>query len=258
MDIVKILNSRESDFVYAALEIENHRKDNASSRLRFWFNHCRENFDKVDGDIFEYGVYKGNSIISMAVLLKRLGSDKKIYGFDSFRGFPEYHEKDDLESFRNEYSENFPSKIIDDYNLIERINYGYKKTKLTPKNISSSKEFDDNNIQTIKEKIELLNLDNIVLIEGDFKETVPSFFDEFDGSIFSANVDCDLYDGYKISLPYTFSYLEKGGYIHLDEYYSLKFPGARIACNEFFKEHSIVPELQNTPVGEFERWYVTK
>jgi len=46
--------------------------------------------------------------------------------------------------------------------------------------------------------------------------------------------------------------------IHLDEYYSLKFPGARIACAEYFKEKGIEPQKNIVPSHEFERWFVTK
>jgi len=259
MDIIQILNENdEQDFIFASLEIENHNKINTNSRLRFWYNHCRENFDKIDGDIFEFGVFRGNSLISMAILLKRLGSKKNIYGFDSYNGFPKYDTRDNLESFSNAYSHHFNEKIISNFELLKKINSGLQKDELTPKNISTSNDFQDNSLVALNEKINILNLDNIILIEGYFKETVPHFFSEFKGSIFSANIDCDLYDGYKITLPPTYSNLEKGGYIHLDEYYSLKFPGARIACNEFFEAYGIKPKKQDTPKGEFERWYIEK
>ena len=77
--------------------------------------------------------------------------------------------------------------------------------------------------------------------------------------IFSANLDCDLYDGYKTALPYIWDYLSIGGYVHLDEYYSLKFPGAKIACDEFCKLQNIQPLKQGSvPNSEYERWYLTK
>ena len=48
----------------------------------------RENHTEILGDIVEAGVYRGNSLIAIGMLLKELGSSKKIYGFDSFSGFP--------------------------------------------------------------------------------------------------------------------------------------------------------------------------
>ena len=70
--------------------------------------------------------------------------------------------------------------------------------------------------------------------------------------------DCDLYESHKVALTFIWERLSRGGYIFLDEYYSLKFPGARIAINEFFDErqdklfrHELIP-------GDFERWGVRK
>ena len=41
--------------------------------------------------------------------------------------------------------------------------------------------------------------------------------------------------------------------MHLDEYYSLKFQGAKQACDIFFKEKNIIPRAQtNVRPGEFE------
>ncbi|MDC0518514.1 hypothetical protein OAN68_05210, partial [Candidatus Pelagibacter sp.] len=45
-----------------------HKKTN--SNLRFWFNHIRKNALKKDGNIFEFGVYRGASLISAALILK--------------------------------------------------------------------------------------------------------------------------------------------------------------------------------------------
>ena len=110
----------------------------------------------------------------------------------------------------------------------------------------------------VRKKIEEFQLDNIELIVGDFTDTVEKFFLNYSGKIFSCNLDCDLYLGYKNTLPYIYERLIKGGYVHLDEYYSLKFPGARIACDEFFKENNIHPIKNKVELTEFERWYLTK
>ena len=70
----------------------------STSRLRFWYQYIRQNID-IEGDIFEFGVYKGASLIAVALILKELGSEKKIYGFDSFNGFPSYSPLDALDCF---------------------------------------------------------------------------------------------------------------------------------------------------------------
>lgn len=47
------------EHVYGVLGIENHNK-NSTTAHRFWFNHLRENYKCLDGDIFEFGVYQGS------------------------------------------------------------------------------------------------------------------------------------------------------------------------------------------------------
>ena len=112
-----------------------------------------------------------------------------------------------------------------------------KKNKLlTPKNISTSLDFSNNSLSNLKKKIKLLKLNNINLIKGNFRETLPRFSRKFKNKILLANIDCDLYESYKLALNYIWPSLTKKGIIYLDEYYSLKFPGARIASNEFFKK----------------------
>jgi len=45
----------------------------------------------------------------------------------------------------------------------------------------------------------------------------------------------------------------------LDEYYSLKYPGARIAVDEFLRGHPEFSLRRNsTRPGEFERWFLTR
>ena len=93
-EICESLESKEKEFIYNSLEIENSGKISNSS-YRFWFNDFRENHLKRSGDIYEFGVYRGSSLLAMALLAKRLGSKKHIWGFDSFEGFPRFSEQDD-------------------------------------------------------------------------------------------------------------------------------------------------------------------
>ena len=51
-----------------------------------------------------------------------------------------------------------------------------------------------------------------------------------------ANIDSDLYESYEVALPYVYKYLSKGGYIHLDEYYSLNKQKYKISdLNEIYE-----------------------
>jgi hypothetical protein len=53
--------------------------------------------------------------------------------------------------------------------------------------------------------------------------------------------------------------LSPGGIVYLDEYFSLKFPGPRVAVNQFIET---VDDAElvciESPVLEFERWILRK
>jgi len=246
------------EFQINLLNIEDY-SENSKSRLRFWFKHIKDNALNDDGDIFEFGVFKGSSLIAAAMILKEMGSKKKIFGFDSFEGFPGFSEKDELENFYKYKGKFFDEKFIKKFEKFKEI-----KKMITGLNnfdkisISSSGNFSETSYDEIQKKIEYLKLDNIKIIKGPFSETVKKFFEKNEYKISSANLDCDLYDGYKICLPIIYNNLSKYGFIHLDEYYSFKYPGAKIACDEFFKEKNIKPLKNKTRKNEFERWYITK
>jgi hypothetical protein len=249
------LNADDAEFIYSSLKIDNHSIA-SKSRLRFWYKHAWDNINQIEGNIFEFGVFRGDSLVSMALLLKRLGSKKQIYGFDSFQGFPSYSKYDELSCYDDI---ELDSKLRNRISVLHEIRSQDHAEILDPSNISASTNFSDTSKDSVLRRIDYLELDNITLVEGDFADTVPDFFQKYDKQIFSANIDCDLYNGYKQTLPIAWKFLSSGGYIHLDEYYSLKFPGARIACDEFCTSNNIKPHKQDSvPEGEFERWYLTK
>ena len=66
--------------------------------------------------------------------------------------------------------------------------------------------------------------------------TLPDFFKKKKIKNFFLCHDLDLYLGYKVSLPLIYKNLENKGIIHLDEYFSLKFPGPKIATDNFIKQ----------------------
>lgn len=224
-----------------------------TSKLRFYYEHITQNFDKMTGDIYEFGVFRGNSLFATAILLKKLGSNKTVYGFDSFSGFPGYNEKDSLDRFDDDryFDQNFQERQARYRSILNN-------DQLNVSSISSSKNFADTNATTLLNKIEKLGLDNIELIVGSFEETVPHFFkDKVD--IFGVNLDCDLYNGYICVLEHIWKYVTSDTYIHLDEYFSMKFPGARIAVDEFVKQNRAAKLIKkNGRVGEFPRYALTK
>jgi len=62
------------------LGVEGPHKQTISS-YRFWYDHIRQNALKNDGDMFEFGVNRGKSLVTAALILKGLNSKKKIIWF---------------------------------------------------------------------------------------------------------------------------------------------------------------------------------
>lgn len=238
------------------LEVEGPHKQ-LISPYRFWYDHIKKNALKNDGDIFEFGVYRGRTLITAALILKSMKSKKKIYGFDTFSGFPSNSKYDEFNQFKTKNFNKETRKEFQNFLKIKK-QTNPKKKEYNSYNISLSGSFDSTSYRHLVDKIDYFKLDNVKLIKGDFKDTVPNFFQSNSIKASSCNIDCDLYFSYKIILPYLYLNLSKNGYIHLDEYYSLKFPGAKIATDEFCKKMKLVPKKNKVRKGEFDRYYLTK
>lgn len=248
----------KDDWEFNVLGIYNYRKPGPWSA---YFNFVRDNHSKIPGDILESGVFRGKSLIAMGMLLKELGSEKIVYGFDSFSGFPPvYHPNDSLDMFDALYKE---EKISKDHLEAVRRNIQWREflsnhsERIDAGNISSSGDFSSTNIEFVKRKIDLIGLDNIVLVDGPFSETMVD--DRPDPKLLMAvAMDCDLYKSYLWTFSFSWPRLAINGMVYLDEYYSLKFPGARIATDKFLENRPHKLVIHDKKDGDFERWYVIK
>ncbi len=244
----------EKDFEWNLLNIYNYRK---KGKFDSYFNFLKMNLKKP-GDLVEAGVFQGSSILSTALFLKENNSKKIIYGFDSFSGFPKHKNKnDDVSMFyklkkekliSNEQFRNFKKSI----EILNKTS----KNKKDFSSISSSKNFSNTKKSSILKKIKYLGLDNIKLIDGQFDKTMKAFKPR--NTILAGILDCDLYMSYHYSLNYLWPLLEKNGLFFLDEYYSIKFPGAKIACDEFIKKNRAKLIKFKSPKISFERWGMKK
>ncbi|MDC0939996.1 macrocin O-methyltransferase [Candidatus Pelagibacter sp.] len=253
MNLIKKLEKYE----YLANIFENDIHNLNSSSLRFFYKYIINNINKIEGDILDLGVYRGRSLITTAIILKKLRSKKKVYGFDTFSGFPKIDKFDLRHNFKND--KYFSKTHLNQSNFFWNIKNTIDKINYKVTNISSSKNFSDSSLKFIKNKIKLLELDNIEIIKGDVIKTIPIFFKKnYKKKIMAINFDLDLYQPYKIALPFVWKNLSKGGYIHLDEFYSLKFPGPRIATTDFLKKNNLIVKYNKTRKGEFIRCYIKK
>lgn len=246
----------DKSWVYGVLGVQNHKKKGS---LRHYFDFVRKNHNHLEGDIVESGVYQGKSLIGMAIMLRELGSDKLVYGFDSFSGFPPVlHDNDRFERFGEMlFDGSITKEHYDDVILSWKMRSEISGSPVNSFSVSGSGDFSLTSRALVEKKIEILGLDNIVLVDGSFQETMV------DGvgpdSIMCTLMDCDLYQSHINTFDYVWPRLVSGGLIYLDEYYSLKFPGARIATSEFLESHDdAVLERFPSDRGEFERWGMWK
>ena len=245
----------KNDWEFNVLQVYNYR---LTGKLDGYFKFIRDNHSSLDGDVCEVGVYRGFSILATAMLLKELGSDKKVWGFDSFSGFPSYHNNDDLSRFENLYVEGGINKDhYQDYLLNVKHKEFMCGKEVDPSTISTSTDFSETSLSLLKRKVDYLELDNIILIDGDYQHTMQSQ-NYCDTKFMAVLMDCDLYESHKTALPFVWERMLGGSYMYLDEYYSLKFPGARIATNEFFINEQEKPEMYLRKSMDFERWFVRK
>ncbi len=232
----------------------------SKSSLYYYFNFLKsKSFKNLRGDVVEAGVFRGKSLVTTALILKQLKSKKLIFGYDSFSGFPKISKYDENKYFnilfkKKEISQNHFKEIL----KLQKYHKKIKSLKISPKNISSSADFKNTSLLLLKKKIKFFNIfPKVKLIQGDFKNTMRKEIN-LPKKISAGLIDCDLYEGYKISLEIFWPRLSKGGKLFLDEYYSLKFPGPRIAVNKFISENKNSSLIKEGVTGGFERWSIKK
>jgi hypothetical protein len=228
-----------------------------SGPLDIWYEFLMNKLQFVEGDVLEAGVWRGRSLLTSALLLKDSWPNREILGFDSFSGFPiDFDERDEPSQFDKMLSENIISS--EHYSMIQK-NLAHLKFlkghEINSRNVSLSEDFSATNKDLILRKADYLTLDNIKLIDGPFSMTMRG---AHSGKLAAVLLDCDLYRSYESALNYVWEALSPGGMIYLDEYYSLKFPGARLATLDFFENRSCSFYSKTDVFNGFERWWIIK
>jgi hypothetical protein len=179
-----------------------------SANIKILFKLLAETYS-LPGQIAECGVYRGGTLIPMALFLKDLGSFSKVYGFDSFHGFDESVNRDILEG-----------GVFDPQKRVG----GFSNTSY----------------EYLTKKINWFGLgDRIELVPGYFGKTLQ----EYSNLKFSfVHLDCDLYESYKTCLEFFYFKMVPGGRILFDEYKDPHWPGCQCAVDEFFSDKPEQPQ----------------
>jgi len=174
-----------------------------SMGLLRYFGRLFDEIAHVEGDIVECGVYHGRTFLMLAYLLSEEQSkfNRMIWGFDSFKGFPQPTAEDIL--FR------IPNKGRFRATSLEKVSEFFRSSGL-------SREFIDTQIR---------------LIPGFFSESLKNFPDR---PIAFLHIDCDLYQAHHEVLTNLFPKVAEGGIVSFDDYHDVDWPGATKAIDEFF------------------------
>jgi O-methyltransferase len=154
----------------------------------------------VPGDVAECGVFRGGSLIAIALYLRENGLAKHVYGLDSFQGFDGSVQKD-IELGGAEDGQ-------------KRVG-GFEATSLAH----------------VRAKLGGLRLlDTITLIPGYFADTLETLAS---ASFSFVHLDCDIHDSYTQTLQYFYPRMSPGGIILFDEYNDPPWPGCNLAVDNF-------------------------
>lgn len=150
-------------------------------RLRQLKEACIDVIKKgVEGDFVETGIWRGGACIMMGSVAMELGSDKKVWGFDSFEGLPKPDPK---------------------YDPLDDQHHTFDELRVSKEQVEAN----------IKE----YGLSNINLVKGWFKDTLPIAPIE---KIAILRLDGDMYESTIQALENLYPKLQKGGYCIIDDY----------------------------------------
>ncbi|WP_321961159.1 TylF/MycF/NovP-related O-methyltransferase [Paraburkholderia sp. J7] len=132
----------------------------------------------ADGDIVEFGSYKGGSAVFMANVARRLGMKARIYALDTFAGMPETDQERDLH-------------IAGDFN--------------------------DASLVKLRAFVEEHQLTNLTPVQGLFEDTAPALLEKI-SAVTLAHIDCDIYPAVKFAVAAVRPKMHPaGGYLAFDD-----------------------------------------
>lgn len=163
---------------------------------------------RVKGSVVDCGVYRGFSLMAWAnisAVLEPANLTRRIYGFDTFEGFPEVGEEDESALMKPGKGQLSSGSFDELKQLIE---------------IYDSNRF-------------LGHVEKVRLIKGDTARTIPEFVSANRHLVVSLLfLDLDLYEPTKVALEHFLPRMPKGAIIAFDELDNPIWPGETSAVME--------------------------
>lgn len=188
------------------------------SRLVNTLKSCRYVVENnIRGDFVECGVWRGGNSILAKKIFERLGSNKKVWMFDTFEGMTK----------PTEFDVAARSKI-------------HAESKYLVSQKESHNEWCYASLDEVKNNCREsgLNLENFHFIKGDVcktlkeRENIPSIISKL-------RLDTDWFESTKIELENLYPKLNYGGFLINDDYGH--WEGARKAVDEYFEDQKHKP-----------------
>jgi hypothetical protein len=171
---------------------------------------------QVKGSIVECGVHQGFGIMTWAKLsaiIEPVNLTRRIYGFDTFGGFPDLDAKDIAESSKHVKAGYLAA---DSYDEIMQLSAIHDSTRF------------------------IGHIPKIELVKGDAAKTIPQFIDEHPHLVVSLLfLDFDLYEGTKVALEHFVPRMPSGAVIAFDQLDNPLWPGETLAMVDFCRNQKL-------------------
>lgn len=172
----------------------------------------------ISGAFVECGTFQGgNAVVMIRTLLNAGVTDRDIYLYDTFEGFPK------------------PEAIDYEYNVGPALDT-WSKFKETGDTSEDSSDWLRYPLEKVKERVLGLGYpaERIHFVKGLVENTIPATSPE---KIAILRLDTDFYRSTKHELIHFYPRLQHGGIMIIDDYGALE--GARVATDEYLKENKI-------------------
>jgi len=160
----------------------------------------------VKGSVVECGVFRGFGLMSWAkisTILEPENLTRRIYGFDTFEGFPSVNEADQRAGAE------VGGLAADSYEELQQLIEEYDRDRF------------------------LGHIEKVRMVRGDIAETAPKFVAENPHLVVSLLfIDCDLHEPTKVALETFVPRMPKGAVLAFDELDNPIWPGETMATLE--------------------------
>jgi len=167
--------------------------------------------EEIPGAIVECGVWRGGTMMAVALTLARSAAERPLYLFDTFEGMSEPTDRDRMQG--HDVRPLWESMREGDSNALARAS-----------------------IEEVRAAMQSTGYERglIELVKGKVEDTLP---DRAPDQIALLRLDTDFYESTRHELVHLFPRLSTGGILIIDDYGTLE--GAREAADEYFAGHDV-------------------